>query len=281
MSAICLPGFVPIDPGLPRWGAWTNTDPRAIRDSSVVRPSPPARRPPAIPRGASTRRDGLRHLGVAFLIAAAAPLHAPPAAAQADQRTLVSAAAVTLADFLAIPDMSWLRENLARAKAVIIAPQITRAGLVVGGSGGRAVVVAHDSKTGRWVGPAFYALTTASVGLQAGISVSEDVTLVMTDTGLQRLLANSFQMGGDVAIAAGPVDRSARADLVADFVSFSRSQGVYVGLDLTGTAVASLDDWNRIYYGRAVRTSDILLRQTVHNEHANQLLRLLARATRQ
>ena len=238
-------------------------------------------RGPRISRYAMTKRGLSRRSCVAFLIAAAATLHAPLVAAQADQRALVTAAAVTLADFLAIPSMTWLQGNLVRAKAVMIAPEITKAGLVVGGSGGRAVVVARDPKTGHWIGPAFYTLTTASVGLQVGISVSEVVTLVMTDIGLQRLLANSFQMGGDVAIAAGPVNRSARTDLAADFVSFSRSQGAYVGLDLTGTAVATSDDWNRIYYGQAVQPSDILVRQTVRNRHANQLLGLLAKATKQ
>jgi len=216
----------------------------------------------------------------AFLIAAAIALHAPIVAAQADQRVLVTSATVTLADFLATPGMAWLRDNLPRAKAVMIAPEITKAGLVVGASGGRAVVVARAPETGHWIGPAFYTLTTASVGLQAGISVSQVVTLVMTDTGLRRLLANSFQMGGDVAIAAGPVDRSARTILVADFVTFSRSQGAYVGVDLAGTAVAPSDDWNRIYYGRAVEATDILVRQTVRNGHADQLLGLLTKASK-
>ena len=215
------------------------------------------------------------------LITAVVTLHAPLVAAQADQRVLVTSATVTLAEFLAIPSMTWLRENLPRAKAVMIAPEVTKAGVVVGGSTGRAVVVARDAQSGKWVGPAFYTLTAASVGLQVGITVSEMVTLVMTDTGLLRLLTNSFQMGGDVAIAAGPVDRSAKKDLVADFVSFRRSQGAYIGIDLTGTIVASSDDWNRIYYGQKVQAADILVRQTVSNPHASHLLGLLTEATRQ
>lgn len=217
---------------------------------------------------------------VAFLIALAVTVHAPLVAAQAEQRALVTAATGTLADFLVIPSMAWLQGNLGRAKAVIIAPKITKAGLLVGGSSGRAVVVAREPGTGQWIGPAFYTLTTASLGLQVGISVSEVVMLVMTDAGLQSLLTNSFQMGGNLAIAVGPVSRNARTDLVADFVSFSRSQGAYVGIDLTGTVVASSDDWNRLYYGRAVEASDILVRQTVKNEHANQLRRLVARAAK-
>jgi len=265
-----------------RWvGLVTNPRSAVVRDSSTVCLPPPVRRPIWISPYATTKRGMSNRLCAAFLIAAAATVHAPLVAAQAEQRALVTSAAVTLADFLAIPSMTWLQGNLVRAKAVMIAPEITKAGLVVGGSGGRAVVVVHDPKTGRWIGPAFYTLTTASVGLQVGISVSEVVTLVMTDVGLQRLLAKSFRIGGDVAIAAGPVDRSAGTVLVADLVSFSRSQGAYVGMDLSGTVVATSDDWNRIYYGEAVQASDILVRHAVHNGHANQLLGLLTRATKQ
>lgn len=234
-------------------------------------------RPMASARG---RWDVARRRGAAFLFGVLAAAQASLVLAQADQRVLVTSATVTMSEFLAIPAMSWLRENLPRAKAVMIAPEVTKAGVVVGGSIGRAVVVAREPNSGRWIGPAFYTLTAASVGLQVGVTVSEVVTVVMTEAGLQRLLTNSFQMGGDVAIAAGPVDRGARKDLVADFVSFRRSQGAYIGMDLTGTIVAASDDWNRIYFGEAVQPADILVRQAVSNPHANQLLRVLTEATR-
>lgn len=217
---------------------------------------------------------------VVCVVAASTLLHSPRAIAQAPQRTLVNAATVTLTDFLADPNMTWLKDNLASAKAVIIAPEIAKAGFIVGGSGGRAVALARDPATGRWAGPAFYTLATASVGLQVGISVSEVVELVMTDAGMRHLLSDSFQMSGDVAIAAGPVGHGARSDLAADFVSFSRSQGAYVGADLTGTVVATANDWNHRYYGREVDASEILLRRTAHNRQANELLHLLALASK-
>src|SRR5204862_5470145 len=91
--------------------------------------------------------------------------------AQSDQRSLVTAATLTFANFTNDPDMAWLKRNLGRAKAVLIAPEITKAGFILGGSGGRAVVVARDAKSGRWVGLAFYTIVYASVGFQAGISL--------------------------------------------------------------------------------------------------------------
>ena len=179
-------------------------------------------------------------------------LAAPIAAAQADQRNLVTDATVTLANFLSDPDMTWLQRNLKRARAVVVAPQIAKAGFILGGSGGRAVVVARDAKSGKWVGPAFYTLATASIGFQAGISVSEVVTLVMTDKGLNTLLADSVKLGGDAAVAAGPVGAGAQSNLTADYVSFSRAKGIYGGLNLDGTVISTPPT---SWCGRACATS--------------------------
>src|SRR5438552_16536893 len=145
------------------------------------------------------------------------------------------------------PDMTWLQQNINRAKAVMIAPELLKAGFIFGGSGGRAVVLARGSN-GRWVGPAFYTVATASVGFQAGVSVSENVTLVMTDKGFNSLLATSVKLGGDASVAAGPIGAGANADITTDFVAFARSKGVYGGLNLDGTVVHVANNWNRAYY---------------------------------
>src|SRR5205823_13282564 len=167
------------------------------------------------------------------------------ALAQSEQQVLVDKADKTLSNFLRDPDMTWLQQNIHRAKAVMIAPEIAKAGFIFGGSGGRAVVVARDAKSGKWVGPAFYTLATASIGFQAGISVSEVVTLVMTDKGLNTLLADSVKLGGDAAVAAGPVGAGEQSHLAGDYVSFSRSTGVYGGVNFDGTVITTADEWNR------------------------------------
>ena len=204
----------------------------------------------------------------------------PIASAQADQRNLVTDATVTLANFLNDPDMNWLKRNIKQAKAILIAPKVAKAGFILGGSGGRGVVVARDAKSGKWVGPAFYTLATASIGFQAGISVSEVVTLVMTEKGFHTLLADSVKLGGDAAVAAGPVGAGAQSNLAADFVSFSRSTGVYGGVNFDGTVITTADEWNRTYYGKSVHAPDILVRMNVRNKQANELLNLLAAATK-
>lgn len=216
-------------------------------------------------------------VGAAGFLAA---LFALPVQAQADQRSLVTEATITFANFKDDPGMGWLQHNLGRAKAVLIAPELTRAGLILGGGGGRAVVLARNPKTGRWSGPAFYTLATASVGFQAGVVVSEVVALVMTERGLDSLLSSSFKMGGDATVAAGPVGAGAYSDLVADFVSFSRATGVYGGINFDGTVVSTSDRWNEIYYGKPVDAVDILVRDNVHNKQAGELVNLLNAGSR-
>jgi lipid-binding SYLF domain-containing protein len=201
------------------------------------------------------------------------------ALAQSEQQTLVDSADRTLSNFLRDPDMTWLQQNIGRAKAVMIAPQVVKAGFIFGGSGGRSVMLARDAKTGKWAGPAFYTLATASVGFQAGVEVSEVVTLVMTEKGLNSLMAPSVKLGGDASVAAGPIGAGAKSDVVADFVSFSRAKGLYGGLNLDGTVIAISNEWNEAYYNKkGILPPDVLIRMSARNKGGDKLLADVARA---
>jgi lipid-binding SYLF domain-containing protein len=190
---------------------------------------------------------------------------------------LVLSANTTLQNFLRDPDMSWLQQNFGRAKGVLIAPEVVKAGFIFGGSGGRALLLVKD-RSGQWTGPAFYTLVTGSVGFQAGISVSEVAMLVMTEKAVNALMSTSFRLGGDASIAAGPVGAGAKSDLIADFVTFSRSKGIYGGVNLDGTVVTSNDEWNSAYYGNPRLTSpDILIRGIVNNSDAAPLLETVSK----
>ncbi|MET0919434.1 MAG: lipid-binding SYLF domain-containing protein, partial [Burkholderiales bacterium] len=114
-----------------------------------------------------------RNIGVVLAAAVSLALFAPAAQAQSEQQKLIADAEKVLSNFLRDPDMSYLQRNIGRSKALMIAPEILKAGFIFGGSGGRALVIARDQASGKWVGPAFYVLATGSVGFQAGISVSE------------------------------------------------------------------------------------------------------------
>ena len=115
-------------------------------------------------------RHGVLTLLATVVLAACATTDSGNRVSSAEPEQLVAEARKTFDNFLRDPDQTWAQQNLGGAKAVLIAPQIVKAGFIFGGSGGRAVLVARDGRA--WVGPAFYDLATASVGFQAGVEVS-------------------------------------------------------------------------------------------------------------
>jgi lipid-binding SYLF domain-containing protein len=197
----------------------------------------------------------------------------------AEPDALVQDARTTLSNFIRDPDQTWIQNNLNRARGVLIAPQIVRAGFIIGGSGGRGVLVARDGTT--WTGPAFYNLATASVGFQAGVDVSEAIIVVMTEKGLNSLLSPSVKVGADASIAAGPVGASAGSTVTADLIAFTRAKGVYGGLNLDGTVITPNNGWNDAYYGRSsVLPPDILIRKSATSPKSQALLTDVARAAK-
>ena len=237
-------------------------------------------RPLDCPRNAARPIPLSMPLLIPLLVFGAAALLPAAGMAQTEQRVLVTDAKLTLANFLSDPDMKTLQSNLGHARGVLIAPKVARAGFIVGGSGGRAVAIVRDAKTGKWIGPSFYTLATASVGFQAGVAVSELVTLVMSEKGIDSLLSDSFRMGGDLSIAVGPIGGGKRSNLTADLVSFSRSQGVYAGLNFDGTIVSVADEWNHLYYGKTASPADIFVRRSVQNGQSSELLNMVAEAAK-
>ncbi len=193
----------------------------------------------------------------------------------------VEKARLTLDSFMNDSNMGAFRDLLKDAKGVLIAPQMLKGAFVVGASGGNAVLLVRDEKTGQWTGPAFYTIGGGSFGLQIGGQASEVILLAMTDRGVNSLLANSFKLGADAGVAAGPVGvgvSASTANLSADILSFSRSKGLYGGISLDGAVVAVRGDWNDAYYGKNVSPADILVRHDVTNPHSGALISDLSRS---
>jgi lipid-binding SYLF domain-containing protein len=86
--------------------------------------------------------------------------------------------------------------------------------------------------------------------------------LVMNQTGMQHLLSNKFQIGGEASAAAGPVGRDASAmtdaQMHAEILTYSRQRGLYGGLDISGAAVTEDKDSNRELYGSAISNKELL-----------------------
>jgi lipid-binding SYLF domain-containing protein len=170
--------------------------------------------------------------------------------------------------------MEWLVNNVQTAKAVLIVPSMIKGGFFLGGSGGRGVLLVRDEKTGKWHGPGFYSMGAVSFGLQFGGKKAEVIMLVMTQKGLESLYKSSFKLGGDVAIAAGPMGAGASAKaagLKADYLSYTRAKGAFLGFSLEGSIVKISDDWNQAYYGRQVTPTDIFVTRKARNPKAAEL----------
>jgi SH3 domain-containing YSC84-like protein 1 len=167
------------------------------------------------------------------------------------------------------PNMGWFRDNLKKAKAVMILRQF-RAGFIIGGSGGSGVMLSHD-KQGKWSHPAFYGIGSGSIGFQIGAEGSEVALLIMTQKGRDALLTTDVKLGGDITVAAGPVGAGAKA-ATADVLSFSRSKGIYGGVSLEGMVIGPNGKLNHAYYDQGVSPLDILVNQIVQNPGADELV---------
>ena len=184
----------------------------------------------------------------------------------------------TFTHFMNDPDMVWFRNNLDKAYGLLIIPILGRGGFIIGGSGGRGLLVGKDSQTGYWSQPAFYTMGSASIGLQIGGDKSEVILMVMSKNGLDALLSTKAQLGGDMSIAAGPVGTGTRA-ATTDVLAFSRSKGAFAGLTAEGSIIDPEDQRNAAYYGKAVSPLDILIRRTVENPGATTLVNNIAKHT--
>lgn len=210
------------------------------------------------------------------LLVAAAP--GVMAADEEDAQGIVDKARVTFGELIRDNNYKWMRDHLKDAKGVLIYPQVLKAGFILGGSGGTGVLVAREGKTGEWSNPAFYTLGSVSFGLQIGGEAAEVVVLVMSQKGMDSLLTSKFKLGGDVSISLGPVGGGAKGDITTDFLSFSKSKGLYAGLNLDGSYIDVRDSLNKAYYGKEVSPVDIIAKQSVSNKGAVPLREELKKA---
>lgn len=226
---------------------------------------------------------GIRVFAVATLIAALFAGVAAPGAVAAekeDAQGIVDNARVTLSGFLRDKDYDWLRDHIRNAKGVLIYPQVLKGGFIFGGSGGTGVLLTRDVKTGEWSDPAFYTLGSVSFGLQIGGEAAEVILLVMSQKGVDSLLTSKFKLGGDTSVALGPVGIGAKSDITSDFISFTKSKGLYAGLNLDGSYLSVREGLNSAYYGKDVSPLDILVKHSVSNRGAGPLKEELKKAAK-
>ena len=151
-----------------------------------------------------TRRS-LTLAGIAFAATVATTASLPARASDAsDAKDLVLKAQATIDQFGRHKEFPTFSPALAKARGVLIFPQVLKAGFVLGGSGGSGVLLVRDTKTGKWIGPAFYTMGSASLGFQAGASAAEVVMIINSQKALDSLYASKVKLGGDASVAIGP-----------------------------------------------------------------------------
>ena len=175
-----------------------------------------------------------------------------------DASKKADSAARVFEQIMGAPDSSIPKDLLDRAEAVAVFPGMLKAGLVVGGRGGSGII--SRRVTGGWSAPAFFKMGGASVGLQIGAAKTDLVLLFMNDSALRGLLEDKLELGGEASAAAGPVGRAAAAStnltLDAGILSYSRSKGAFVGLEIKGAVVNPDNNLNEAVYGR--KAADLL-----------------------
>lgn len=209
-------------------------------------------------------------------LALAFPLRAEAAS---DQQNLVDQARITLDHLKSDKEFGNARELLHRARAVLIVPNLVKAGFFFGGEGGDGVMMARSAR-GTWTDPAFYTLASASFGLQIGIQSAEVVMLIMDDKALTALEQDEFKFGAQASLAVVTLGSNAQAASStalqnADIIVWASASGAYAGLTLEGSLVKPRDSYNEAYYGRPLNVKEILNMNGGHNPGADALRQAL------
>ena len=217
---------------------------------------------------------------IVFLIVVSFTLGTALASSEKDRRKaeeIVTRAEKTFKDFTSDPDMSWFRDNLKKAKGILIVPTMGKGGLIFGGYGGSGALIGHDENKGEWTYPAFYTMGAITFGLQIGGAADQVILVIMTKKGMDAMLSTEFKLGADVSVAAGPVGKGVSGQ-TADVLSFARSKGVFGGLTVEGAVIKIRNGWNEAYYGKSVLPTDILISRNVSNPQADRLRRAVKKA---
>ncbi|MEP7118913.1 MAG: lipid-binding SYLF domain-containing protein [Acidobacteriota bacterium] len=205
----------------------------------------------------------LRLVSTAALLAMAAmssTVRAQTPADSSDAASQSTKAATVFHEIMDTPDKGVPADLLGKAECVAVFPQVIKAGFVVGGRGGRGVASCRTPLG--WSAPVFLNLGGASIGFQIGVQATDFVLLFMNDNGMSSMLSNEFTLGGDASVAAGPVGRqvgaSTDAKMNAKILSYSRSKGLFAGLELKGVVIKPDTDDMKAVYGAGKTAKTVL-----------------------
>lgn len=190
-------------------------------------------------------------------------------------------AAAVLSEVMAAPDKGIPHDLLGKAYCIVIVPGLKTGAFIVGGKYGKGYLSCRIRNASGWSAPATVRIEGGSVGFQIGGSSTDLIMLVMSERGADKLLSSKFTLGAEGSVAAGPVGRTATAQtdaqMHAEILSWSRSQGLFAGLALEGATLREDLDDNATLYGSKLENRDIVTHGRVAPRSAAALLALLNR----
>jgi SH3 domain-containing YSC84-like protein 1 len=188
-------------------------------------------------------------------------------------------AAAVFSEVMSAPDQGIPQELIENAHCIVIVPDLKTGAFIVGGKYGKGYLSCRNKGGKGWSAPATVRIEGGSVGFQIGGSSTDLIMLVMNQRGADKLLESKFTLGAEGSVAAGPVGRTATAQtdaqMHADILSWSRSQGLFAGISLQGATLRQDLDDNATLYGKKLENRDIVTKGVRAPKAAAKLLALL------
>jgi len=197
--------------------------------------------------------------------------------AKLDER--LAAATAVLDEVMSVPDKAIPQNIVAAAHCLVVVPSYKKAAFIGGAQYGQGVASCRTPHG--WSAPVFVQLAGASFGFQIGGQATDLILVAMNTNGLEDMLKNKVKLGGDAAASAGPVGRNAQAGtdwkLNAEFLTYSRSKGLFAGVDLTGDVLSQNTDYTRLEYGSDMPFGTVLHGQVPTPANAKQFVHTVAK----
>jgi lipid-binding SYLF domain-containing protein len=170
---------------------------------------------------------------------------------------------------------------LNKSECVIILPSVKKGGFIIAGQYGKGLMTCRTGEKfdGPWSAPIMMQSSGGSVGFQAGGEAVDYVILVLNDKGARTVMDGKVKLGANASIAAGPVGRDAEAatsgNMSTEMLSYSRANGVFGGVSLSGTSLGPDSGDNEKLYGKKVTGPQIWSGQVQAPAAAKDMLALL------
>ena len=188
-------------------------------------------------------------------------------------------ASAVFSEIMATPDKGIPQDMLANAHCIVIVPGLKTGAFVIGGKYGKGYLSCRSKTKQGWSAPGAVRIEGGSVGFQIGGSTTDLIMLVMNERGADKLLSSKFTLGAEGSVAAGPVGRTATAQtdaqMHAEILSWSRTQGLFAGLALQGATLRQDLDDNAALYGQKLENRTIVTTAVRTPKAAAKLIALL------